>query len=181
MFRRKTDIEKIYDTYSRPLFFSAMRILNNYAEAEDAMQESIISYWTSDKKDEIKNLGHWLRSTCIRRTIDIIRKREVAKGYKEVAAEEQSVSYLHDDELCTTEINDNLPGGINSILNRALQKLPDSYRMIVSLKLFEGYDYDEIAEITGLSGSGIRSQFMRGKAKLAMLSEEELRAAGFIQ
>ncbi len=178
MFRRKTEIEKIYDAYSRPLFFSAMRILNNSAEAEDAMQESIISWYTSDKKHDIRNLESWLKSSCIRRAIDIIRKREVEKSYKQVVSEESDILQHVDNKENSLSLEDMEESKACRIIKDALASLPDSYRMIVSLHLFEGYDYEEIAEITGLTESGIRSQYMRGRAKLAALSEAILKAEG---
>ena len=52
-------------------------------------------------------------------------------------------------------------------IKKTLLSLSCSSRMVVSLHLFEGYDYEEIAQITGLTESGIRSQFMRGRNKIA--------------
>ena len=49
----------------------------------------------------------------------------------------------------------------------ALYSLPDHYRAILSLHLFEGYDYQEISQITGTNESTIRSLYMRGRQKLA--------------
>ena len=52
-------------------------------------------------------------------------------------------------------------------IRQALSSLPDHYRAIVSLHLFEGYDYQEIAQITGNNENTIRSLYMRGRQKLA--------------
>ena len=54
-----------------------------------------------------------------------------------------------------------------AIVKQAISELPDKYRIVLSLFLFEGYDYNEIAEVTGDKEVTIRSQYMRGKAKLA--------------
>ena len=43
----------------------------------------------------------------------------------------------------------------------------EHYRAILSLHLFEGYDYQEISLITGTNESTIRSLYMRGRQKLA--------------
>lgn len=48
----------------------------------------------------------------------------------------------------------------------AIKKLPDGYRIILSLYLLEGYDHDEIAEILDISSSTSRSQLSRAKQKL---------------
>ncbi|MCR6718887.1 MAG: sigma-70 region 4 domain-containing protein [Chitinophagaceae bacterium] len=51
-------------------------------------------------------------------------------------------------------------------IKTAMATLPDGYRVVLSMHLLEGYDYDEIAEVLALSASTIRTQFMRGKQKL---------------
>ena len=48
----------------------------------------------------------------------------------------------------------------------AILLLSDGYRIVLSLYLLEGYDHDEIAEITGISASTSRSQLARAKKKL---------------
>jgi RNA polymerase sigma-70 factor (ECF subfamily) len=47
-----------------------------------------------------------------------------------------------------------------------MDALPSGYRTILSLYLFEGYDFEEIAEITGLQPVSVRSQYSRGRIKL---------------
>ena len=49
----------------------------------------------------------------------------------------------------------------------ALLLLPDNYRTILSLHLFEGYDYQEIEQITGTKEATLRSLYKRAKEKLA--------------
>ena len=50
-----------------------------------------------------------------------------------------------------------------------MQQLPDGYRTVLSLYLFEGYDHEEIAEIMGVAQSTVRTQYIRGKQKLLQL------------
>ena len=51
----------------------------------------------------------------------------------------------------------------------ALQSLPDIYRVVLTLHLFEGYDYQEISQTTVVKEVTIRSIYMRGRKKLADL------------
>jgi RNA polymerase sigma-70 factor (ECF subfamily) len=55
---------------------------------------------------------------------------------------------------------------VESIRN-ALTGLPDHYRVVLTLHLLEGYDYQEISQITGTKESTIRTLYMRGRQKLA--------------
>ena len=54
---------------------------------------------------------------------------------------------------------------INKI-KKAVQVLPEGFRVVLSLALFEGYDHEEIAMILGINESTSRSQLARAKKKL---------------
>jgi RNA polymerase sigma-70 factor (ECF subfamily) len=55
----------------------------------------------------------------------------------------------------------------------AVQRLPEGFRVVLSLFLFEGYDHEEIALILGISESTSRSQLARAKKKLAEYLKKE--------
>ena len=50
---------------------------------------------------------------------------------------------------------------------KALQLLSDSYRLMLTLHLIEGFDYQEISQITGIKEVTVRSTYMRARRKLA--------------
>jgi RNA polymerase sigma-70 factor (ECF subfamily) len=56
-------------------------------------------------------------------------------------------------------------------VKRAIELLPDGYRSVLSMYLFEGYDHAEIGEVLGISESTSKSQFNRAKKKLKELLE----------
>ena len=51
-------------------------------------------------------------------------------------------------------------------VHAAIQKLPDGYRVVLSLYLLEGYDHEEISHILRISENTSRSQYMRARRKL---------------
>jgi RNA polymerase sigma-70 factor (ECF subfamily) len=54
-------------------------------------------------------------------------------------------------------------------------KLPEGYRIVLSLYLLEGYDHDEIAEILTITNVSSRTQLLRAKRKLRdLLVKDEL-------
>ncbi|MBR4437689.1 MAG: RNA polymerase sigma factor [Bacteroidales bacterium] len=169
MKRKSIDIEEIYDSFSRGLYFTALRLLGNPAEAEDAMQESILKYYDKAEKEEIENIGGWLRRVCVRKCLDILRRRERKSAY------DQEISFLAENsepELYSgAESAEETP--IIQLVMKLIAYLPNSCRTTVSLKLIEGYDYEEIAQITGDKESSIRSQYMRGRQHLVQLLKKE--------
>ena len=56
-----------------------------------------------------------------------------------------------------------------------LKAMPDGYRTILTLKLIEDIDYKEIASMLGISESSVRSQYLRGRRKLAERLREKLK------
>lgn len=154
--RNSIDIEKVYDLMAQRLFNISLRIVGNSADAEEIMHDTLLQYWKSGSNQEIIDLRKWLSSVCIRKSIDKLRERNrwknILEGYEDPALEETEETDLEYD--------------IHTIRN-ALSSIPDNYRAIVSLRLFEGYDYQEISQITGITENTIRSLYMRGRQKLA--------------
>jgi RNA polymerase sigma-70 factor (ECF subfamily) len=54
------------------------------------------------------------------------------------------------------------------IIKEEISKLPEGFRIVLSLYLLEGYDHDEIGEILGISASTSRSQYSRARKKLVL-------------
>ena len=150
------DIEKVYDAHSRRLYNVSLRITGSCEDAEEIMHDSLLQYWKFRKKDQIRDLPKWLTSICIRKSIDRLREKNrwsiILEGYEDPVLEE-----TEDTDLEYT---------IPEIL-KALAELPGHYRAVVSLHLFEGLDYQEIAQLTGSRESTIRSLYMRGRNQLA--------------
>lgn len=169
MHKATENIEELYTQYSGRLYHTSLRIVGNTYDAEEIMQDTFIKYYNYPHKEEIREIRKWLSSICIHKSIDVLRARNrnilAIEEYKEignnVVTEEKEVVFVIDRE-------NEQEHTIKKIKN-ALAALPDKYRLILSLHLFEGYDYTEIEQITGIKEASIRSLYMRGKAILAEL------------
>lgn len=156
----KSHIEELYDKYAQRLYFTSLRITANSFEAEEVMHDTFMKYHTFCKKETIDNIEKWLTSVCIRKSIDVLRARK------------KEEIMLECTESCEDESDtENVKYTVEKI-REALAKLPDGYRIILTLHLFEGYDYSEIAQITNLKESSVRSQYMRAKNRLAATLKE---------
>ena len=61
-------------------------------------------------------------------------------------------------------------------IKRAIMKLPDGYRQVLTLYLIEGYDHGEIASILGIKETGSKSQYSRARARLKEILNEEVKS-----
>lgn len=72
---------------------------------------------------------------------------------------------------CTPE-QSSLNSELNCIIERSIHKLPDSFRLAIVLREFQGLSYEEIAEITNTNVGTVKSRIARARNKL----QEELKA-----
>ena len=141
------------------MFNIAMRILNKEDEAADVLQEAFIDVFAriNDFRQET-TFGLWMKQIVINRSISQLRKRRVEL----VDLDDSDVEALVDEEPFDYEEQALQVQQVH----KAMQALPDGYRVIISLYLLEGYDNEEIAHILKISVNTSRTQFMRAKRKL---------------
>lgn len=158
---RQENITEIYNQYSRPLYFTALRITGNSFDAEEVMQDTILKYHHQTRREIIEKPGSWLKSVCIRKSLDKLREKHRTKEFMEEYRDE--AVQLQEKKEQQYTIGD---------IKKALLLLPDNYRTILSLHLFEGYDYREMEQITGTNEGTLRSLYKRAKDKLAATIQE---------
>lgn len=153
------DIRSIYDAHSGRLYNLSLRILGEGADAEEVMHDTLLQYHEISHRDEINDVSKWLSSVCIRKSIDRLRKRHRYMDFLERYAEQDC---LYEPDVRTDEVEYSV-----AKIKEAMASLPDQYRLVLTLHLFEGYDYQEISQITQTKESTIRTLYMRGRRKLA--------------
>jgi len=151
---------QIYKLYYKAMYNTSLRIVNNNMEAEDIMQESFLSAFEKiDTYSGTVSFGAWLKRIVINRSLDALGKK------KAVFEDIESHFGIMDKSPEESVRNEEIDVKVEEI-KEAIEKLPDGYRIILSLYLLEGYDHDEIAEILKISSSTSRSQLSRAKQKL---------------
>jgi len=151
---------QIYKLYYKAMYNTSLRIVNNSMEAEDVMQESFLSAFEKiDTYSGTVSCGAWLKRIVINRSLDALGKK------KAVFEDIESHFGIMDNSPEDAARNEEVDVKVEEI-KEAIEKLPDGYRIILSLYLLEGYDHDEIAEILKISSSTSRSQLSRAKQKL---------------
>lgn len=151
---QKLSQKALYDQYSKAMFNVAVRILATTPEAEDALQESFIKMFNNlSKFDGRVSFGAWFKRIVINECLNRLRKNninwlEIDQDIPEERQEEKEVVF-------TTEK-----------LNQAISNLPDGCKAVFTLKAFEEYKHEEIANSLGISLSTSKSQFVRAKKLL---------------
>lgn len=157
---RKAQFE-LYKLYANAMYNVALRIVNDDAEAEDVLQEAFLDAFNriKDFRQET-TFGLWLKQIVINRSINYLRKRKLELvGLDEVEVADEIET---DFEETTLKVE---------AIKAAMNELPDGYRLVLTLYLFEGYDHEEIAHILKITENTSRSQYLRAKRKLNNLLE----------
>ncbi|HMU46171.1 MAG TPA: RNA polymerase sigma factor [Chitinophagaceae bacterium] len=158
--------EILYRQYAKAMLNTSLRIVNNVADAEDVLQESFLAAFKLDNFDYSSTFGAWLKRIVINKSIDLLRKRKVVS----IQLDENPVNEHSETEEIDEEQIQYRVGSIK----RAIRQLPNGYRTVLSLFLFEGYDYEEIADIMQINAATVRSQYHRAKRKLLALLKKEV-------
>jgi RNA polymerase sigma-70 factor (ECF subfamily) len=103
--------------------------------------------------------GAWLKRIVVNRSLDALGKR------KTIFEDIESHVGIRDDSPDDAAYREEVDTRVEEV-KAAIERLPEGYRVILSLYLIEGYDHDEIAEMLNISSSTSRSQLSRAKQKL---------------
>lgn len=147
---------QLYKRYSGAMYHICLRMLNNREEAEDMLQESFYQVFTkiSTFRGEAA-IGAWIKRIVVNKCLNHLKK----KNLKFVEADElEFVEEEAVDEQAFTYTVQNI--------KHAIGELPDGYRVVLNLYLFEGYSHKEIAEKLDISLSTAKTQYMRARRKV---------------
>ncbi len=164
------EITIFYNRYKQRLFNTAMRITGDTFDAQEAVQNTVLKFLQSQSLEHLttEQVEAWLHRACTREAIDRLRAHKaLTRRMEEMAAQPQE-KVTDGQEAWDNVLADRSREQVERIKAKVME-LPDGYRVVLSLVLFEGYDYEECAQILEVAQSTVRSQYLRGKNKLLEL------------
>ena len=155
--------------FTDQLYAAALRYTKNPEDARDLVQDTYLKAFTSFHQfEEGTNLRAWLYRVLTTTFINTYRKDQRRPQVAQAELEDWQVAKAqsHTSDLgksAEVEALENLP---DSDIKRALQEIPEEFRMVVYLADVEGFSYKEIAEIVGVPGGTVMSRLHRGRKQL---------------
>lgn len=143
------EYNKSVDLYSDHIFRFILKSINDTEKAKDIVQDCYEKLWVKVETVSFEKVKSYLFSAAYHTMIDTVRKENSRVTYVQRNFQD---SY-HEDQY-----ND-----LNEILHHLIQQLPDAQRSVILLRDYEGYSYQEIAEITSLTESQVKVYIYRAR------------------
>lgn len=134
------------------MFRFILKNLKDEDKARDIVQDSFEKLWRNVDKVSAQKVKSYLFTTAYHTMIDWIRREKRKDDFETVDVK----SYSHSEQY----------SDMKEILDYALNQLSEIQRSVILLRDYEGYSYQEIAEITTLSESQVKVYIYRGRKHL---------------
>jgi RNA polymerase sigma-70 factor (ECF subfamily) len=135
--------------YADGLYRFMLKSTRQVEDARDLVQSSFEKLWEHRKEVNAEKSKSYLFTIAYHKMIDLTRKN-IRMEFRESLPERHASGSA------------NTPG-LKEILEKALGRLNSRQRSLVLLKDYEGYSYEEIAEITGLNGAQVKVTLHRAR------------------
>lgn len=146
------EYNKSIDDYSDRLYRFVLKNTGNEEKAKDIIQDTYEKLWIRISFVNYKKVKSYLFTTAYHTMIDMLRKEKRFTSLENYSLDAPDDHGFYND--------------IQEVLNKAVTNLPPDQRSVILLRDYEGYSYEEIAELTGLSETQVKVYIFRGRMYL---------------
>ncbi|MFH0893107.1 MAG: RNA polymerase sigma factor [Bacteroidota bacterium] len=147
-----SEYNKCVDEQADAVYRFILKNIRDKDEARDIVQDTFEKVWIKHEEVPAEKAKSYLFTAAHHTMIDRIRKKN-----RQVELEPKHEYMLH---------SRNDYSDLKEILNEALDQLPEIQRSVLLLRDYEGYNYEEIGEITGLNESQVKVYIYRARVFL---------------
>ncbi|MES2780976.1 MAG: RNA polymerase sigma factor [Bacteroidota bacterium] len=147
-----TEFNTCVDQYADSVYRFIVKNIRDTDKARDIVQDTFEKVWLKVAELDVAKVKSYLFTTAYNTMIDLIRREKFQGDFDQI------------DEI--HYVSQNGFSDLKTVLNEALGKLPEVQRLVIVLRDYEGYSYEEIGEITGLNESQVKVYIYRARVFL---------------
>ena len=160
------ELDAIYEEHSRPIFYLALRMLGDPTQAEDATHDVFLKAYRKlgDFKGD-SSIRTWLYRITINHCQNLLQtwhRRHIHCTDDEAVWERAAGSA--DSPLRILETKE-----LGQRIQKALDALPEEYRLLLLLVADEKLSYEEVGELTGQTSDAVRGKLHRARKAFAAI------------
>ena len=168
----RAEFARLVEAYSGVIYRLALKMLENQQDAEDVLQETFIKALRAIKNfDGRSNLSTWLYRIATNEALMLLRKhKRITVSLDEPAeTEEQEVEPLQIVDWCCMPEEELVSAEARAYLDKAVEELPHSLRVVFLLRDIEGLSTLETGEVLNLSETAVKTRLSRARLRLREL------------
>jgi RNA polymerase sigma-70 factor (ECF subfamily) len=140
------------DLFSDAIYRFILKNMRDEDEARDVVQDTFEKVWMKASTVSFEKSKSYLFTTAYRLMLERIKKKKRVTSI--------------DASLRVVSVNSTPEFDLKKVLNEAVERLPEDQRAVILLRDYEGYSYQEIGEITGLTESQVKVYIFRARVSL---------------
>ena len=168
-----TSLRKLFHTYEKYLYSLCYGYTQNEQDALDMVQEIFIKVFNNLSEFEESLPFHpWIRKITVNTCLNFKRgkKSNVISLNREIIEDVTIADTLVSEDDIEKEM---LEGEVREIIKKNLKRLPEQYRLIITLRYYEDLSYKEISLILNKPLGTVKTELYRAKTLLKFFLENE--------
>jgi RNA polymerase sigma-70 factor (ECF subfamily) len=167
-------------TYCGRLLLVARRILRNDEDANDAVQDAFLSAFKGIGQFQGKaRLGTWLHRIVVNAALGRLRslQRHPERSIEDLLPHFGDGEHQLDPPAPWKEAPETTAQGAETraLVQRCIDQLPETYRIVLLLRDGEGFATEEAAQILGTSTAVVKTRLHRARQALRSLLDPHFR------
>jgi RNA polymerase sigma-70 factor (ECF subfamily) len=151
---RSKEYNIIVDNHADGVYRFILSNIRDEFKAQDIVQDSFEKLWINHESVDFQKAKSFLFRIAYNRMIDVIRHEKKMTASDDITTRKEE------------EVLDYKQSELKEIIGKAMSKLSEIQRSVVTLRDYEGYTYQEIAQITELTEAQVKVYIFRARQHL---------------
>ncbi len=171
----RVEFARMVDLYSAPIYRLGLKMLGSPQDAEDVLQNTFLSVLTHLSNFEGRSsISTWLYRIASNEALMLIRRKKPAFNLEDLKTDDSDEGTMPEIFVDWSVLPERelLTGESKQAIDDAIQKLPETMRMVFVLRDIEDISIKETAEILNLTETNVKTRLLRAR----MFLREQLSA-----